>query len=48
MTMERISSWVKANRWLVAFGLVVIAGYTVGKDRALRDNDRDMTMAEGR
>jgi hypothetical protein len=41
MTLARAVEWVKAHRWWVALLLVVIAGYSVGKDLALRDNARD-------
>jgi len=36
-----LRNWIKARRWWVAFVLVAIAGYSLGKDAALRDNARD-------
>lgn len=41
------SRWISHNKFLVALILVVLAGYTVGKDRALRENARDATALEG-
>ena len=41
MTMQRISCWAQANRWAVAFWLVIFGGYLVGKDMAMRDNMAD-------
>ena len=45
---ESARRWVKSHPWCVAFLFVIIAGYTVGKDMAERDNSRDAYMqAEG-
>jgi hypothetical protein len=38
---------VKAHRWWVALVLVLIAGYSVGKDSALRENARDASAPAG-
>ena len=46
MGLNEIKNWVGRNRWMVALVLVVIAGYVVGKDRALRDNARDAASLE--
>ena len=41
MTLTRAVEWMKAHRWWVALVVVVIAGYSAGKDLAVRDNARD-------
>jgi hypothetical protein len=46
MGLNEIKSWVGRNKWLVALLLVVLAGYVVGKDWALRDNARDTASLE--
>lgn len=33
--------WLKKHKWLVAFAVVLMFGYSVGKDMALRDNAAD-------
>ena len=38
MELGRLADWVKAHRWRVALVLVIVAGYSIGKDLALRDN----------
>ena len=38
MSLASTMSWVKAHRWWVALMAVVVLGYSVGKDRALREN----------
>ena len=43
MGLASTISWVKAHKWWVALIIVVIAGYSVGKDRALRDNEIALT-----
>jgi hypothetical protein len=45
--LSRISAWARANKWLVAFVAVVIIGYCIGKDRALRDNQADLVQGTG-
>jgi hypothetical protein len=48
MTLARAVEWVKAHRWWVALVVVLVAGYAVGKDLALRDNARDgLVQAKG-
>ena len=44
MKAAGVLHWVKANRWAVALVAVVIVGYSVGKDAALRDNARDLAQ----
>lgn len=46
MGLNEIKSWVGRNKWLAALLLVVLAGYVVGKDWALRDNARDTVSLE--
>ncbi|HEY0009483.1 MAG TPA: hypothetical protein VGB55_12215 [Tepidisphaeraceae bacterium] len=46
VTLAGIKSWMARNRLIVAFALVVVAGYTVGKDMALRDNARESPSLE--
>ena len=41
MAFARVAEWVKAHRWWVTLVVIVVAGYAVGKDLALRDNARD-------
>ena len=41
MTGADVVQWIRGHRWLVALVAVVIAGYSLGKDAALRDNARD-------
>ncbi len=41
MTLGRAVEWIKDHRWWVALVLVVVVGYSIGKDLALRDNARD-------
>jgi hypothetical protein len=41
MTVADVKAWIVRNKWAVAFVLILIFGYMVGKDRALRDNARD-------
>ncbi|MEM1196678.1 MAG: hypothetical protein AAGH57_11280 [Pseudomonadota bacterium] len=41
MSLTDIKQWLTQYKWLVAAFLVVVAGYTFGKDMALRDNARD-------
>ena len=43
MSLERAIEWTKARRWWVALLVVVIAGYSIGKDIAQRENARDTT-----
>ncbi len=44
---DRVSNWILAHKWFVALVLVVIVGYGVGKDRALRDNAVEARFAAG-
>jgi hypothetical protein len=39
--MGGIAAWMKANRWFVAILLVIVGGYLIGKDLALRGNVSD-------
>lgn len=41
MTVADVKAWIVRNKWVVTFLMVLILGYIVGKDRALRDNARD-------
>ena len=41
MTVARAVEWVKAHRWWVVLVVILVAGYSIGKDLALRDNVRD-------
>ena len=47
MTVARAVEWVKAHRWWVVLVLIVVAGYSVGKDLALRDNASDRQVQAG-
>lgn len=47
MTLARAVEWMKAHSWWVALVLVLVAGYSVGKDVALRDNARDASAQTG-
>gem|GEM_PF-5329531 len=38
MTYHAIPIWFRRHQWLLAVTVVAVMGYTVGKDRALRDN----------
>ena len=40
MTLTRAVEWMKAHRWWMALVVVLVAGYSVGKDLAFRDNAR--------
>ncbi|MEO1047254.1 MAG: hypothetical protein AAFW59_02895 [Pseudomonadota bacterium] len=40
-SQQDIRAWVVKYKWVVALIVVVAAGYTVGKDLALRDNAAD-------
>lgn len=46
MTLSGLKGWTVRNRRIVAFTLVAFAGYTVGKDMALRDNAREAPSIE--
>ena len=41
MTGARVVDWLKLHRWWLALVIVIVAGYSVGKDLALRDDARD-------
>ena len=47
MTLARAVAWLKAHRWWVALVLIVVAGYSIGKDLARRDNARDRHVEAG-
>lgn len=47
MSGANFSGYVQKHRWLIATILVVLGGYTIGKDIALRENARDMTPLSG-
>ena len=38
MERHQVRDWTKAHGWWIALVLIVIAGYSIGKDLALRDN----------
>ena len=40
METRHAIDWLRQRRWWVALVLVVVAGYSIGKDRALRDNEQ--------
>lgn len=40
MTIPKMRTSLHRYRWLIAILVVASMGYTVGKDRALRDNER--------
>ena len=44
-TPEKAIIWVKEHKWLVAIVFVLMAGYTLGKDMALRDNAAERQVA---
>ena len=44
MTLARAVEWLKLHRWWVALVILVVAGYSVGKDLALRDNAGDVPV----
>ncbi len=41
MTLDQFKTLLSRKRWWVALVVVVMMGYTLGKDMALRDNSRD-------
>jgi len=41
VTFEDAKAFVTKHKWWVAVVLVAIAGYSIGKDMALRDNAAD-------
>ncbi len=45
MTVREVTDWARANRWPLALIFVVFMGYSIGKDRALRDNRVDAVAA---
>jgi hypothetical protein len=47
MTFVRAVEWMKAHRWWVALVLLVVLGYSLGKDLALRDNAHDRQVEAG-
>lgn len=36
---------LRRHRWLIAVMVVIIMGYSLGKDRALRENARPQSVA---
>ena len=47
MSLASTMIWVKAHRWWVALIIVIFFGYSLGKDRALRDNKVAAAQAAG-
>ncbi len=47
MALGQTVEWFRQHRWWVALIIVIIAGYSVGKDRALRDNRDAATPTAG-
>jgi len=47
MAFERAFAWAKSHRWWLALIVVIIAGYSIGKDMAIRDNLRDTSASTG-
>ena len=45
MGESRTSIWLKERKWWIALLLVIVAGYSVGKDRALQDNRNFASLA---
>lgn len=45
MAWARAVDWLKSHRWWVALVLVVVIGYSIGKDLAFRDNSADRQQA---
>ena len=41
VTLTDIKTRTRRNSWTIALILILLGGYTVGKDMALRDNARD-------
>ena len=41
MSLTSVGNWMKTHRWWVALVVVVVTGYSLGKDRAFRDNRAD-------
>jgi len=41
----QIGTRLKEHRWWVALVVIVVAGYSIGKDLALRDNRLDAAQA---
>lgn len=40
MTLDQFKTLLSQKRWWVALVVIVVMGYTFGKDMALRDNAR--------
>ena len=47
MTLSDFTNTLRQHAWPIAFVLVVVAGYSLGKDAALADNAADRHAAEG-
>ena len=47
MDLARAANWLKERRWWVVLLFVIVAGYSIGKDRALTDNARDAAVRAG-
>lgn len=45
MTLFDVKAWTGRNRWPLALILILLGGYVVGKDMALRDNARDAALS---
>ena len=43
--MRRIGDTLRKHKWWVALVLVVVAGYSVGKDLARQENARDVGIS---
>lgn len=41
MALDQLKTLLSQKRWWVALVVIVVMGYTFGKDMALRDNARD-------
>ena len=40
-SVQNVMGWLRKHKWIVAFVIVVATGYSLGRDRALRDNSTE-------
>ncbi|MDQ3077255.1 MAG: hypothetical protein M3Q83_00255 [Pseudomonadota bacterium] len=45
MELRQATGWVDQHRWWVGLVIVIVAGYSLGKDLAMRDNRADARSA---
>ena len=48
MSLSQVAASARKYRWWWALLAVVVAGYVIGKDMAMRDNQADRPAAEAR